>query len=1011
MQSKLQFPRSGKKMIPRSRLLDQTCHFSDKKITCVVAPAGYGKTTFAMQFAKRASIPCMWYHLDRTDNDPVQFYQYLTAGLEKVIPGADLESPVMDDEEISPENRREFLLNSAVCELEKKSSDGLLLVFDDFHLISEPEILRFLERLITCLPPFVHAVLACRYLPDINLLRLRASGLVQEVGQRDLAFSRQEINALFDMNDISPASGGAMERLRNTMDGWPLGLAVLKFYRNFGDLKEEAVSEKSQKELFHYFLNDLMNDLPGELRSFLIRTSVLEELTPKACDFLLDSGHSAGFLSRLEQINLFMTASGGGGELSFRLHPLFREFLLTQLSDGKSSAYERAGRFYESRDFFEQAIPCYFSAGLDGLAAKCIEKSALFLLSQGKVSTVEHWMRHLGEKGFPDTPGLILARGALFSYKGNFVAAEPWIDRAMKLYCGGKNPAAMYWLTIHKARILRYRSSFQESLNLLDSLSMDSKEIPFEYRMEAAGEIIYSLWLSGNVVRAIETAERAIAEAKSHGKESGARTVNRLLAYMAVLYYNQGEYTNALLYYQSALKANGWNYDALEFHSVNLFAAWIERERGDPEKAISMMKESVGRKKRLGFTEDLHLLYYNMSLASHDLHDELAARLYMDLALQSFRDSGGSLEHYTEMMEAIRYTIFSDSFMDFDTAEKMLDSCVQKLTRKKDSLLLYSSFHFAVAYLRIGRREKAKSYLELPLKMSRQTGLKQFVALLSGLMANILISEGEEAAALPFASVSIRYSAAEQYVQTYLTFPEMRPCLRLAIENEIEPDFCHRLILRLGPQAEPQLIELLKSPKEPIRLKAAEWLIQQGGPVSLLEILFYDSSEAVREKAFAFLRSGAIPDHLRRPMYVRCMGPFEAFSAEDWERPLKWRTAKAKELFSYLIHWKGRPVPTERILGDLWPDASPEKGRDLFHTNLTYIKSILKRCGLEDSLNKTQPGYWLDPSRIVCDSWLLESGELLYCRGKSNGLYLEDVYSDWPAEKRSGLEARFSDPV
>jgi tetratricopeptide (TPR) repeat protein len=1009
--AKLQMPHLANWMVDRDRLLQKMDSFREKPVTCVVAPAGYGKTVFIRQFAGSTGLPCVWYQLDATDNDPAPFFTYLANGLSRAVPDFRLDLPDYRQDGLSGDKICGLFLSAALQELEKKVQDGLIIVFDDFHAIHEGQILHFVENFLSYLPEKVHVVLCCRYLPDIQLLRLKAEGRMIEIERQDLEFNQKEIQELFCAQSNNKIGADILEEIDKSMNGWALGLFVLKLaIENSRDGVLSAAVYKSKSEIFRYFLSDLFNSLPPDIREFLKATSTLELLTPEACNYILDKKDSSEKLSYLADRNLFITSSGWEESISYRYHPIFRTFLLTLLHDKKTDSLVRAGQYYEKSGFYEYAVECFISADRADLVAEVAGHAALPVLWEGKIKTVDRWMSYLEEKHGFDSPNLIIAKGALLSYSGNFNAAEPWIDRVISLYGQTDNPEGLFRAKVHKARILRYRSSFRESLRLLESLAPDMDRVPFGDRMEAVMETIYSLWLSGNMSKAIETAEKALADAKSCGGKDAEKAVDRLSGYMTVLYYNQGEYTNAMLYYNKALEANGHNYDALEVNSVNLFAAWIYRERGYPAKAIELLKECIRRKKRLGFTEDMHLIYYNAALACNDLHNLKDARLYMDLALESFKEAGGNLEEYEDMLNAINYVLLSEH-SDAKKGELLLDSCICKLREKKDSLLLYSSFHFGVAYIRLGLFDKAQGCIELPLQMSRQIGLKQFTALLSGLMVNILLSRNDEKGALSYAEDCLKYSAAEKYIQTFITYPEMQPCIYLAIENNIQPEFIHDLIRFHGEAAELFIDRLFNSSRAKARLAGIELLKEMDLHKNAwkYQILFFDPDAEVRLKAYEAARqSGSSTEQgLYAGMTVSCFGKFKAYTQDDRENPVKWRTAKAKELFAYLIHWNGRSVSTERIMADIWPEADPEKARNLLHTNLTYVRNVLAGCGLEKSLKKIQSGYTLEPSGITCDMWLAEreDGDIFFQK-LYGGQYMEDIYSDWPMNKRAEFECR-----
>lgn len=1008
IQAKLEIPLLNVPIVERDRLLEKVKSLKNKKVLCITAAAGYGKTVFARQLVSRSGLPFMWYQLDSTDNDPMQFIIYLLKGLEKAVPGFRVKMPDLKMGSTAEKDAL-LLLSPLLAELNDKAKSGLLIVLDDFHLIHEPIILRFLERFLSYLPPFVHVIFVCRYLPPINLLRLKADGNVIKISQSDLAFSRQEMESLFESSGSEYEKADQIGMIVGKMQGWALGLSIIRFLIRDSKTPFSTIAcIQGKNEIFHYFMNDLMAGLPKEICKFLVTTSVLETLSPDLCNSISGTKDAERILAFLMNKNLFIYVIGYEEKVSYRYHPLFREFLQSQLGNRKADVYTSAGKYYEAEGFFGQAAEYYIAAHRPDLMADLAKKESIAMLNDRKVITVSRWLQYLDSLQLLNSSELILAQGACLSSEGNFDAAEKWIDRAMALFRETDNHTELFHATIHKARILRYRASFNESLNVLEELTSDMEGIPLKDQAEAITEKVYGLWLSGNANRALEAAETALLRVKASGEKDAEQVVNFLSGYMCVLYYNQGEYTNSLFYYRKALEANDHNYDALEYFSVNLFAAWICRERGDPEKAVSMMKQSLERKSRLGITEDVHLIYYNLALSFYDLHDSSRAVQYMNLAAECFQKVGGNLDEYSSLLHLIKHLIFCENITDPKAAEEEADQCVRKLLKKKDGILIYASFHIGIGYVRLGQNEKALNFIQTPLEMCRKTGLKQFVALLSGLTANILLQQGKSDEAVEYARECMKLSAAEKYVQSFITYPEMKPCLLCAMENQIETEFVCSLLKRLDRNARPLMQQLFESPNPQIRISAVRLLSETFGAAEFRQygFLFFDDSPQVRTETFNVLSKHG--DNPAICLVVQCFGVFSVFIPQDCDAPVRWRTEKAKELFAYFVQWKSTPVPTERILADIWPDLDSEKARNLFHTNLTYVKSVLSKSNLGNAIRKNQSGYYLDSSGILSDLWCLENDECQAVAGRiCKGEYLENIYSDWPMEKRAELEIKY----
>jgi hypothetical protein len=374
------------------------------------------------------------------------------------------------------------------------------------------------------------------------------------------------------------------------------------------------------------------------------------------------------------------------------------------------------------------------------------------------------------------------------------------------------------------------------------------------------------------------------------------------------------------------------------------------------------------------------------------------------MAQDAFKQTGGQLTYYEVMLKAF-HSAFAAYFKGEASleAESLMEQTVINLRGASQYLLVYISPYFVIYYIKYKQYEKADELLKLAIPVGEAIGIKFQVAMLYGLKASVLAKEGDKCGMIAFARQSLELAAAERYERYFLTFPELLSCIETAVVNGIEQEFVEKIISRLDSRAAQILLKLLRHPDAGVRGKVVK-LLKNGNHEAIrqeIELLFFAPDELLRDTAFGLLQEIAVEgEQTRIKLFIRCLGNLKAYLCSDWNNPLVWRTSKAKELFAYLLHWKGQPVLTERILADLWPDMNTNKARNLFHTNLTYVKKQLKYCGLEGNLQKCQDGYALDTRGVACDVWFPDAAG---CRG----IYLEDIYSDWPVDRRAELQQGF----
>jgi LuxR family maltose regulon positive regulatory protein len=79
--TKLHIPPLRRKFVPRPRLFAQLDNGTQRKLTLISAPAGFGKSTLVAEWLAQRHALAAWFSLDEEDNDPLQFWTYIIASL------------------------------------------------------------------------------------------------------------------------------------------------------------------------------------------------------------------------------------------------------------------------------------------------------------------------------------------------------------------------------------------------------------------------------------------------------------------------------------------------------------------------------------------------------------------------------------------------------------------------------------------------------------------------------------------------------------------------------------------------------------------------------------------------------------------------------------------------------------------------------------------------------------------------------------------------------------------
>ena len=99
---------------------------------------------------------------------------------------------------------------------------------------------------------------------------------------------------------------------------------------------------------------------------------------------------------------------------------------------------------------------------------------------------------------------------------------------------------------------------------------------------------------------------------------------------------------------------------------------------------------------------------------------------------------------------------------------------------------------------------------------------------------------------------------------------------------------------------------------------------------------------------------------------IRMFGPIRVFFGGQEINVAWWRTVKSRHLLAYLAH-QDKPVCTDQIMEDLWPDVESDKALALFHTTLYYLRRLLHQFTKEEMILRGSKRYQLRPGTILSD--------------------------------------------
>ena len=289
---------------------------------------------------------------------------------------------------------------------------GATLVIDDLHELHSPEALTQLTRLLTSLPPDVHAILSTRHDVRLRLHRLRLAGELAEIRAADLRFSERETRELLESSGIALSEAGAA-LLHQRTEGWAAGLRLAALSLAGHPDPERFVAEfsGSDRTVAEYLLAEMLDRQPPDVQDLLLRTSLLDRVNGELADLLTGRSGSEQILLDLEDANAFVE-SLDPGRTWFRYHHLFGDLLRLELRRTLPAQipalHRRAAGWFSQHGQVAEAIRHTQAAGDWPEAARLLADHSFSLTLDGQAQTMQALLR-----AFPpgaDYPELTLVR-------------------------------------------------------------------------------------------------------------------------------------------------------------------------------------------------------------------------------------------------------------------------------------------------------------------------------------------------------------------------------------------------------------------------------------------------------------------------------------------------------------------------------------------------------------------------------------------------------------------------
>jgi len=467
----------------------------------VVAPAGWGKTTLLVDWAHAATAAGRtdvgWLTLDEADDEPYRFWTYLVSAMRTAAP--DVGGAALAALRVTEVNPLDVAVPALLNDLAMRPGP-LAVILDDYHVLTDRRIHEGVEFLLAYLPPQVRLIFAGRFDPPLPLARLRARGELTEIRADRLRFTVGEATRLVGGVTHTVLAPSEMDEMVARTEGWAVGLKLMALALRRSEV-DSGLSElfSDDRHVIGYLTSEVLDGLRSDQREFLLRTSVLEQMTGALCDAMLGRADSARVLTELERADLFLVALDTQRSW-YRYHRLFREALRRELRAGEPDVacelLNRAAQWFRSAGDAEQAVRCLIDAGEPVAAGELLAACDEDFINRGALGTYLHLAERLPSEVIRANPRLGISLAAAAGFTGQLDRVGPLLD-AVEAVLTDETPPPQGWRSARAAAAVLRTVYLNAGPSIADGLDLVRQAVALESDPDLWGWVIARIALGG----------------------------------------------------------------------------------------------------------------------------------------------------------------------------------------------------------------------------------------------------------------------------------------------------------------------------------------------------------------------------------------------------------------------------------------------------------------------------------------------------------------------------------
>jgi len=969
----------------------------DRRLTCVVAGPGFGKTTLLSRWAETTPrAMSAWHGLTEGDRTLSAVVRAVTDALRLCVPGLPpdlvtaVSGPRGPDTGTDEAGRAQAYAGRICAAVTESGPRPVVLVLDDVEVLDgAAESTAFLAGLCRQASPPLHVVIASRGDVPFPVARLRGQGLLAELSAADLAFTEDETAAVLrralgvdggdDGGDDDGGAGALAAELHVVTAGWPAAVRLAgEALAPIAPSHRRGALDRLRRPggvVHDYLADEVVAGEPEPARELLARLAVLDRFTPDLAAAV--APEAAGALGGLVRRGLVVDAPGRGRSW-LRVNALLREVIAASGAARRvrASTLEVAARWFGEHDQPAAAVRSALAAGAAPDATRLVSRWGPALLAAGEADVVLDAVARVPASD--RTSGLDRLDGDARQLLGDWDGAAAAYERAAAAGVDPLEPGlAWRWGLIHHLRgDLDTALGVYARGDLTDGAAPGSgdraDDTPTGSGDRADGTAVdrptdqallvcwtaTALWLQGDAERCRALAADAMARARRSGADRALAAAHTVAALVAA---HDGDRLANDTHYLRALDHAERAGDVLQVIRIRLNRGSRLNEEGFYDEAIAELDLAIGLADLGGYGSFKAIALCNRGEARGALGRFDEAFDDVQTSKATFQRLGSLLVSYPLGQAGHLHAARGQTALADAAYAEAID-----VARRAGDLQGLVPALAGLARLRAAD-DPATARRLADEAVTSGAGLAECDALLA--RAAVAVAEGHLAEARSGVERAVAIARARRDRAALAHATELRA------ETTTDADGARDALTEALT-----LWEELQSPLGQGRVLLS--LARLGGPdaadhAARAERLLRPVGARRLATEAARLASAAPP---APPLAVHCLGGFAVLRAGVAVPLGEWKSRKARDLVKILIARGGRPVHREALLDLLWPDEDPGQTTSRLSVALSTARAVL------------------DPSKAHPPAW--------YLGADADALWIDLTHAEVDVERFDELATR-----